>query len=57
MVVTNTNDGTFIIYNDVPMKVVGRTNTELILVFNGKSYYVEPTTNETKDLFNQLTKE
>jgi hypothetical protein len=57
MVVTKTNEGTFIIYNDVAMKVVGRTASELILVFNGKSYYVEPTTDETKELFNQLTKE
>jgi hypothetical protein len=38
------------------MKVVGRTETELILVFNGKSYYVEPTAEETRNIFEQLHK-
>jgi hypothetical protein len=56
MTITNTNEGTFIIFNDVAMKVVGRTATEIMLVFNGKSYHVKPTTEETIKIFNELHK-
>lgn len=56
MTITNTNEGAFLIYNDVAMKIVGRTDTELVLLFNGKEYLVSPKTEETRNVFEQLHK-
>lgn len=49
-------ESTFLVIDDITMKVEGRTEKELVLSCKGVYYYVEPKNEEAINIFNELHK-